>query len=75
MANVCVLRTAREGGFGAEEVELFSRLAPHLRRAVAVHTRRTEGRGDRRALAGRSNACRAAAFLVDGVAAVRLANA
>src|SRR5215212_12137342 len=30
VANVCVLRSAREGDFGAEEVALFSRLAPHL---------------------------------------------
>src|SRR3712207_6415883 len=37
VANVCVLRSAREGEFGAEQVELLSRLAPHLRRAVAVH--------------------------------------
>ena len=52
VANVCVLRSAREGEFGAEEVELLSRLAPHLRRAVAVHARLAEAEGDRRALAG-----------------------
>src|SRR3712207_1571897 len=51
VANVCVLRSAREGEFGAEQVELLSRLAPHLRRAVAVHTRLAEAEGERRALA------------------------
>src|SRR3712207_1573308 len=51
VANVCVLRTAREGEFGAQDLELFSRLAPHLRRAVAVHTRLAEAEGERRALA------------------------
>ena len=75
VANVCVLRTAREGEFGAEEVELLSRLAPHLRRAVAVHTRLAEAEGDRRALAEALERLPRAAFLVDGAAAVRLANA
>jgi DNA-binding CsgD family transcriptional regulator len=75
VANVCVLRTAREGEFGAEEVELLSRLAPHLRRAVAVHTRLAEAEGERRALAEALERLPRAAFLVDGAAAVRLANA
>src|SRR3712207_1674717 len=70
VANVCVLRTAREGEFGAEEVELFSRLAPHLRRAVAVHTRLAEAEGDRRALAEALERLPRAAFLVDGGGAV-----
>ncbi|HZH45531.1 MAG TPA: hypothetical protein VEY31_02745, partial [Roseococcus sp.] len=74
VANVCVLRSAREGGFGAEQVELLSRLAPHLRRAVAVHTRLAEAEGDRRALAGALERLPRAAFLVDSAAAVRLAN-
>ena len=74
VANVCVLRSAREGEFGAEQVELLSRLAPHLRRAVAVHTRLAEAEGDRRALAGALERLPRAAFLVDGAAAVRLAN-
>src|SRR5918997_1152696 len=75
VANVCVFRTAREGRFGAEEVELLSRLAPHLRRAVAVHTRLAEAEGDRRALAGALERLPRAAFLVDGAAVVRHANA
>ncbi len=75
VANVCVLRTAREGGFGAGEVALLSRLAPHLRRAVAVHTRLAEAEGDRRALAEALERLPRAAFLVDGAAAVRHANA
>ncbi len=75
VANVCVLRTARQGGFGAEEVELLSRLAPHLRRAVAVHIRLAEAEGDRRALAEALERLPRAAFLVDGAAAVRHANA
>jgi DNA-binding CsgD family transcriptional regulator len=75
VANVCVARTAREGGFGAEEVALLSRLAPHLRRAVAVHTRLAEAEGDRRALAETLERLPRAAFLVDGAAAVRHANA
>ena len=74
VANVCVLRSASEGGFGAEDVELFSRLAPHLRRAVAVHIRLAEAEGERRALAGALERLPRAAFLVDGAAAVRLAN-
>jgi DNA-binding CsgD family transcriptional regulator len=75
VANVCVLRSAREGEFGAEQVELLSRLAPHLRRAVAVHTRLAEAEGDRRALAETLERLPRAAFLVDGAAAVRHANA
>ena len=74
-ANVCVLRTAAEGEFGAEEAELFSRLAPYLRRAVAIHTRLAEAEGDRRALAEALERLPRAAFLVDGAAAVRHANA
>jgi DNA-binding CsgD family transcriptional regulator len=75
VANVCVLRSAREGEFGAEEIDLLSRLAPHLRRAVAVHTRLAEAEGERRALAEALERLPRAAFLVDGAAAVRLANA
>jgi DNA-binding CsgD family transcriptional regulator len=75
VANVCVLRSAREGGFGVEEVELFSRLAPHLRRAVAVHTRLAEAEGERRALVEALERLPRAAFLVDGAAVVRHANA
>ncbi len=75
VANVCVLRTAREGEFGAEEVALFSRLAPHLRRAVAVHTRLAEAEGERRALAEALERLPRAAFLVDGACVVRHANA
>ncbi len=75
VANVCVARTAREGGFGAEEVALLSRLAPHLRRAVAVHTRLAEAEGERRALAEALERLPRAAFLVDGAGTVRLANA
>jgi DNA-binding CsgD family transcriptional regulator/GAF domain-containing protein len=75
VANVCVLRSAREGEFGAEEVELLSRLAPHLRRAVAVHTRLAEAEGDRRALAEALERLPRAAFVVDGAAVVRHANA
>ena len=74
MANVCVLRTAQEGTFDAEDIELFSRLAPHLRRAVAVQTRLAEAEGDRRALAEALERLPHAAFLVDGTAAVRHAN-
>jgi DNA-binding CsgD family transcriptional regulator len=75
VANVCVLRSGREGEFGAEEVELLSRLAPHLRRAVAVHTRLAEAEGDRRALAEALERLPRAAFVVDGAAVVRHANA
>lgn len=75
VANVWVLRSAREGGFGAEQVELLSRLAPHLRRAVAVHIRLAEAEGERRALAEALERLPRAAFLVDGAAAVRHANA
>ncbi len=75
VANVCVLRSAGEGEFGAEEVELLSRLAPHLRRAVAVHTRLAEAEGERRALAEALERLPRAAFLVDGAAVVRRANA
>src|SRR5918998_4043546 len=75
VANVCVARSAREGGFGTEEIALLSRLAPHLRRAVAVHTRLAEAEGDRRALAEALERLPRAAFLVDGAAAVRHAHA
>ena len=75
VTNVCVLRSAGEGGFGAEEVALLSRLAPHLRRAVAVHTRLAEAEGERRALAEALERLPRAAFLVDGAAAARHANA
>src|SRR5918997_2853490 len=75
VANVCVLRTARDGEFGAEEVELLSRLAPHLRRAVAFHIRLAEAEGERRALAEALERLPRAAFLVDGAAVVRHANA
>jgi len=51
VANFCVLRTGPEGDFDAEDIEVFSRLAPHLRRAVMVHARLAEAEGDRRALA------------------------
>ncbi len=75
VANLCVLRSAREGAFDQEDVELFSRLAPHLCRAVAVHIRLAEAEGDRRALAETLERLPRAAFLVDGAAAVRHANA
>jgi hypothetical protein len=75
LANVCVLRSASEGEFGAEDVELLSRLAPHLRRAVAVHIRLAEAEGERRALAEALERLPRAAFLVDGAASVRHANA
>jgi DNA-binding CsgD family transcriptional regulator len=75
LANVCVLRSASEGGFGAEDVALLSRLAPHLRRAVAVHIRLAEAEGERRALAEALERLPRAAFLVDGAAVVRHANA
>jgi hypothetical protein len=68
VANVCVLRSAREGEFGAEDVELLLALAPHLRRAVAVHTRLAEAEGERRALAEALERLPRAAFLVDGAA-------
>src|SRR4028118_1964036 len=66
VANVCVLRSASEGGFGAGEVALLSRLAPHLRRAVAVHTRLAEAEGDRRALAETLERLPRAAFPAGG---------
>ncbi|MBD0275528.1 MAG: hypothetical protein ICV73_26805 [Acetobacteraceae bacterium] len=75
VANVCVLRPAGKAGFGAEEVELLSRLAPHLRRAVAVHTRLADAEGDRRALAEALERLPRAAFVVDSAATVRFANA
>ena len=75
VANVCVLRTAREGEFDAEDIAAFSRLAPHLRRAVVVHARLTEAEGDRRALAETLERLPQVAFIVDGAATVHLANA
>lgn len=75
LANVCVLRSAREGSFDAAEIELLSRLAPHLRRAVAVHTRLAEAAGDRNALVTALERLQHVAFLVDGAANVHLANA
>src|SRR5918998_5427841 len=75
LANVCVLRSASEGEFGAEDTDLLSRLAAHLRRAVAVHIRLAEAEGERRALAEALERLPRAAFLVDGAAVVRHANA
>ncbi len=75
LANVCVLRSASEGEFGADDIDLLSRLAPHLRRAVAVHIRLAEAEGERRALAEALERLPRAAFLVDGAAVVRHANA
>ena len=75
VANVCVLRTGREGEFDAEDIAAFSRLAPHLRRAVVVHARLTEAEGDRRALAETLERLPQVAFIVDGAATVHLANA
>jgi DNA-binding CsgD family transcriptional regulator len=74
-ANVCVLRTRQEGDFDAEDIAAFSQLAPHLRRAVVVHTRLAEAEGERRALAETLERLPRVAFLVDGAATVRLANA
>src|SRR3712207_9209250 len=75
VANVCILRSAGQGEFGPEEVGFFERLAPHLRRAVAVHVRLAEAEGERRALSETLDRLSHAAFLVDAASAVRLANA
>jgi DNA-binding CsgD family transcriptional regulator len=75
LANVCVLRSTRDGEFGPEEVQLLSRLAPHLRRAVAVHIRLAEAEGERRVSAEALERLPRAAFVVDGAAVVRHANA
>lgn len=75
MANVCVLRSAREGDFDAEDVALLSRLAPHLRRAVALHTRLAEAERDRCALGEALERLQHAAIIVDGAATVYFANA
>jgi DNA-binding CsgD family transcriptional regulator len=74
VANVCVLRTGPQGDFDAEDIEAYSRLGPHLRRAVVVHTRLAEAEGDRLALAETLERLPQVAFLVDGAATVRLAN-
>ncbi len=74
VGNVCILRSADQGDFGPEEVELFRSLAPHLRRAVAVHVRLAEAEGERRALSETLQRLSHAAFLVDAGAVVRLAN-
>ncbi len=75
VGNVCVLRSAGQGEFGPEEVKLLEGLAPHLRRAVAVHVRLAEAEGERRALSEALQRLPHAAFLVDAAAVVRLANA
>lgn len=75
VGNVCVLRSADQGDFGAEEVKLFQSLAPHLRRAVAVHVRLAEAEGERLALSETLQRLSHAAFLVDAASVVRLANA
>jgi DNA-binding CsgD family transcriptional regulator len=75
VANVCVLRSGKGGEFSTEDAEVFSRLAPHLRRAVMVHARLTEAEGERRALTETLERLPRVAFLVDAAATVRLANA
>jgi DNA-binding CsgD family transcriptional regulator len=75
VANVCILRSAGQGDFGPEDVQLFESLAPHLRRAVAVHVRLAEAEGERRALSETLDRLSHAAFLVDAASVVRLANA
>ena len=74
VANVCVLRSERQGEFAAEDVDFFSRLAPDMRRAVALHLRLAEAEGERQALAGALEHLARIAFLVDAAATVQLAN-
>lgn len=74
VANVCILRSAGQGDFGPEDVQLFESLAPHLRRAVAVHVRLAEAEGERRALSATLDKLPHAALLVDAASVVRFAN-
>jgi len=74
VGNVCILRAADQGEFGPEEVKLLESLAPHLRRAVAVHVRLAEAEGQHRALSETLDRLSQAAFLVDAASVVRLAN-
>lgn len=74
VVDVCVVSDQRRGEFEANDMALLGRLAPHLRRAVAINQRLVDAKAAGEAFESTLDRVVQPVLLVDGAARVRGAN-